>query len=102
MPSAWSQVHVGDDHIGDVFGLDADAADGFGGLDEIGDVPLFEELVAVEAGVDQDVAVSGADQPHHHGDIERTRGIGARYELIDGEIGDGGVADGVDFVVGLC
>jgi hypothetical protein len=52
-------------------------------------VPLFEELVAVEAGVDQDVAVSGADQPHHHGDIELTRGIGARYQLIDGEIGDG-------------
>ena len=75
------------------------SGDGVGRLDEIVDMPLLDEVIAVEAGVDEDVVAVAADQPDHHGDVEFARGVGAFDQIGDGEAGHRGVADGVDLVL---
>ena len=47
-------VHVRDDHIADVLRLEPKLGDRFGRFDEIFHLPLFEKLVAIESGVNED------------------------------------------------
>ena len=92
-------VDVTDDQVRDLVGFDARARDGIGRLGVIGGMPLAHELVAVEAGIDQDVVASAFHQPDHHGDVHLARGVGAGDESADREILERGVADRVDFVL---
>ena len=98
-------VHVGEDDVGDVGGLEAEFGEGLVGGLEVADGPGFEELRAVEAGVDEDGVAVAADEPVDHGDVDLLGFVGAGDEAGERESGDRGVADGVDGVaggVGVC
>src|SRR5262249_9381959 len=71
------------------------------GPGEIGDLPLLEELFAIEARIDQNVLPAAAHQPHHHRDIELARRIGAADESRNSESRDGRIAHSVDFIAWL-
>ncbi len=58
-------------------------------------------MFAVEAGIHKDVVAVAADEPDHHGDVEFAVFIGSCDQAADAEIGDGGVFDGEDSVLGL-
>ena len=73
--------------------------DGVRRLDEIFHLPLFEKLVAVEAGIDEYVrSVRALQQPDHHLDVQLTRPVRAGDQSGNGKVRDDTVADRVDFV----
>ncbi len=94
-------MHVADDYVSDIFGLDAGAGDSIGGDGEIHGMPLLDIAVAMETRIEKDVLAIAPDQPDHHGDIELTARLGAFDQAIESKAGNGGVADSVDFVLRL-
>jgi hypothetical protein len=92
-------VHVADDDVGDVLGLEAKRFQRVGGLDEIVDMPILEEAVVIETGVEKDVAAVAADEPDHHGEIEFAAGVGVGHEFGNIETGQRGVTNGIDLVL---
>ena len=92
-------VHVRQQQVGDVLGLDAERRDRLGRLDVILHRELREVAVAVEAGVDdRDPAVDPFQHPDHHRDVHAPRSVGAGDEARNGEVGKRREADGVDLV----
>ena len=62
-------------------------------------MPILEEAIVIETGVDQNIAAVAADEPDHHGDIDFARRVHAGYQFRNREPGQGGVTDGVDLVL---
>src|SRR5262249_3869768 len=91
-------MHVRDDEVADLFSLDAEAGDRLGGLDEISDLPLLDNFLAVETGLSQDVAhASRRERPHHLLNVPLARLTSGRHHS-EREVGNHAVADGVDFI----
>jgi len=70
-------MHVADDDVGNIFGLQLEFGYGFRRPEVIGGMPLLHELVPVEAGIEEDGAPVAANQPDHHGDVEFAGPVGA-------------------------
>ncbi len=94
-------VHVGDNYVGDIFRLEPCMGDGLAGLDKIGDLPLAEELLAVEPGIHQNRVAVAADQPDHHRDVHLPIFIGPRNQPGDAEVGNRSVLYRKHFVLRL-
>jgi hypothetical protein len=84
-------VDVADDDIGDVACSEPGSLDPRGWLLIIRRTPLADGLLAVKAGIEQDIATAALDEPHHHCDIHFAVAIRARDEARHAKIFEGGV-----------
>jgi hypothetical protein len=74
-------VRVRNDDVGDGFRIDACCGDGDSRGAVVTRLPLVDELLTVEAGVDEhDPAVRALQQPDHHRNVEAARAIRAGHE----------------------
>jgi hypothetical protein len=79
-------VCVRNDHVGHRVGLDAGRLDRGRGSTKVPRLPLIEELLPVEARIDEHGApVRSFQQPHHHRNVDRARSIRARDESRNGK-----------------
>src|SRR5579859_1405865 len=92
---------VADDDVSDFFGLETGELDGFVRANVIGGREIFEESIAMVATVEKDVTAAAADQPYDHSDFDFFVFRSAHDQAGDTILG-GGVANGLDGIVGSC
>src|SRR5262249_25888582 len=62
-------------------------------------LPLLEKLIAIEAGIHQDVVAFASDQPYHHRQIHLARGICARNKSGYRKVADRRIPNRADLVL---
>lgn len=92
-------VHVGEDHVTDLIGLDPEPRHRSGRRREALDLPARDELVLVEPRVDErDAPVAALEHPDHDGDVELPVLVAAGDQVGHGKLRQHAEADGEDLV----